>query len=297
VCTVAAVLFTADLASFQSDHAAEWALVLLCYAIFLAVLLLSWVWLHRVLSECQVGVNALLVQRRVHRAQTAKLASLNTQQHAPPPAAAHLATAKPLAAAPAHAPASHSAKHAVHRPSGAKHAPASASSQQPPQQLAAPAAIFHGPPPPSADAPPTDVSMQPRAAPPPSALPAPPVPPAQPLKASPPTMPIGAFCASRGDDQDEEYMHTRPAVPPIMSPSGLRAHNGAATAGVGITAAPTPTPPSRNTVPPPGEFALCAPPRACAQFAAGAVVLDPLSAGSRAGSTGASRHARVFPER
>jgi len=69
ICTAMAVLFTIDLASFSSPHATEWALVILAYVIFLGVLLLSWIWLRRVLAELRDGVMVLLHQRRALRSQ------------------------------------------------------------------------------------------------------------------------------------------------------------------------------------------------------------------------------------
>lgn len=69
ICTAMAVLFTIDLASFGSPHATEWALVILAYVIFLGVLLLSWIWLRRVLAELRDGVMVLLHQRRALRSQ------------------------------------------------------------------------------------------------------------------------------------------------------------------------------------------------------------------------------------
>ena len=93
VCTCVAVLFTSDLISFESTHAAEWALVLLAYALFVGVLILSWVWLRQVLTECKSGVDALLQQRKAIERQKAKLDAVAkqqqkaqpTQQKNPPP--------------------------------------------------------------------------------------------------------------------------------------------------------------------------------------------------------------------
>ena len=83
VCTGMAVLFTVDLATFSSPHPAEWALVICAYTIFMAVLVLSWVWLRRVLQELRDGVQVLLHQRRALKAQreasAKKLADLEGQ--------------------------------------------------------------------------------------------------------------------------------------------------------------------------------------------------------------------------
>jgi len=64
VCTTAAVVFTQDLASFESASTTEWAFVITAYVLFIAVVLLSLFWLHRVLKECFVGVKELLNQRK-----------------------------------------------------------------------------------------------------------------------------------------------------------------------------------------------------------------------------------------
>ena len=91
VCTGMAVLFTVDLAGFSSPYPTEWALVLCAYTIFMAVLVLSWVWLRRVLQELRDGVQVLLHQRRALKAQRAASAKKLTDlegQAAPSAAAA-----------------------------------------------------------------------------------------------------------------------------------------------------------------------------------------------------------------
>ena len=85
VCTAAAVLFTQDLVDFRSDHAAEWLFVIIAYVIFLAVLVLSWIWLRRVLNECREGVQELLAQRRAVQDQKGKLREIASQEKATTP--------------------------------------------------------------------------------------------------------------------------------------------------------------------------------------------------------------------
>ena len=69
VCTVAAVLFLVDLGRFDGGGA-EWACVLLAFAIFAAVLGLSYVWLKlQVLPGLWDAVGQLLKQRRLAQAQ------------------------------------------------------------------------------------------------------------------------------------------------------------------------------------------------------------------------------------
>ena len=51
ICTWMAVVFSQDLAAFRSDSILEWAVVILQYIIFLAVTLLSWVWLWNGIQE------------------------------------------------------------------------------------------------------------------------------------------------------------------------------------------------------------------------------------------------------
>lgn len=85
VCTVVGVLFTMDLVAFESSHTAEQVFVWIAYAVFMGVLVLSWVWLHRVLSELRAGVKMLLRQRRARRDQQAKLAQLHKSPFASPP--------------------------------------------------------------------------------------------------------------------------------------------------------------------------------------------------------------------
>lgn len=51
LCTWLAVVFSQDLAAFQSSSAAEWFTVILQFAIFWAVTLLSWVWLQQGAAE------------------------------------------------------------------------------------------------------------------------------------------------------------------------------------------------------------------------------------------------------
>ena len=70
VCTIAAVLFVYDLARFSGD-AAEWTCVLLAFALFVAVLALSYVWLHlQVMPGLTAAVRQLLKQRRLAKSQT-----------------------------------------------------------------------------------------------------------------------------------------------------------------------------------------------------------------------------------
>ena len=83
VCTGVLVLFTVDLVAFESVHAVEWALVIICYVVFVSVVVLSWIWMRRVLRECGDGVKALLKQRRAHRAQHAMLKAAATSPKAP----------------------------------------------------------------------------------------------------------------------------------------------------------------------------------------------------------------------
>jgi len=80
VCTGMAVLFTSDLVHFNPLHNAEWewALVLSAYSIFLAVLVLSWIWLRRVLHELKDGVRVLLHQRRALKVQR-KASAINAE--------------------------------------------------------------------------------------------------------------------------------------------------------------------------------------------------------------------------
>lgn len=60
--TMYAVRFSMDMAKFSSDDVVEWVLVSLAYAIFIAVLLLSYAWLGQVLSGCRTGLRQLLSQ-------------------------------------------------------------------------------------------------------------------------------------------------------------------------------------------------------------------------------------------
>lgn len=83
VTSAAAVVFTIDIARLGSSASTtQWTLIVLAYLIFLGVLLLSWIWLHRVLKECKGGVQALLRQRRAHKAQEAKLKDLKSNAKA-----------------------------------------------------------------------------------------------------------------------------------------------------------------------------------------------------------------------
>ena len=68
ICTAMAVLFTLTWPR-SARRMPEWALVILAYVIFLGVLLLSWIWLRRVLAELRDGVMVLLHQRRALRSQ------------------------------------------------------------------------------------------------------------------------------------------------------------------------------------------------------------------------------------
>ena len=89
-CTGIAILFTSDLAHFASPHPAEWVLVIFAYAIFMGVLVLSWIWLRRVLKELSDGVKVLLQQRR----------ALRVQRNAAAAAAAAASASKPAVCSP-----------------------------------------------------------------------------------------------------------------------------------------------------------------------------------------------------
>jgi len=67
--TAILILFTVDLTSFTGG-VGEWLVVALSYLIFLAVLVLSYVWLYKqVLPGLRHGIQQLLVQRRAVRSQ------------------------------------------------------------------------------------------------------------------------------------------------------------------------------------------------------------------------------------
>ena len=91
VCTAMAGLFTYDLTLLDSPHAAEWALILMAYVIFLGVLVLSWIWLRRVLQELRAGIRVLLHQRKALKAQQKaaqlKMKALEGPRPLPPAAA------------------------------------------------------------------------------------------------------------------------------------------------------------------------------------------------------------------
>lgn len=70
VCSVAAIAFGADLGQHDSSDTVEWFVLVLAYVLFLAVLLLSYVWLWtQVLPGLRAAVKGLLQQRRAARAQ------------------------------------------------------------------------------------------------------------------------------------------------------------------------------------------------------------------------------------
>lgn len=74
VTTAAAVVFTIDLTQLDASASAlELVCIVIAYVTFLGVLLLSWIWLQRVLKECKDGVNVLLDQRRAQRSQQATM--------------------------------------------------------------------------------------------------------------------------------------------------------------------------------------------------------------------------------
>lgn len=59
ICTWVGVLFAIELADFASDSALEWVFVIIAFTIYAAVLLLSWCWLPKVLTELKNGLAEL----------------------------------------------------------------------------------------------------------------------------------------------------------------------------------------------------------------------------------------------
>lgn len=76
VCTWQAVQFAIDLASYDGEEPANWIPVLLSFAIFLGMTLLSWFWLKDILNGLVIAVKALgSGSRQVSPVPPAKLVS------------------------------------------------------------------------------------------------------------------------------------------------------------------------------------------------------------------------------
>ena len=59
ICTWQGVRFSVELGAFSSDDQAEWAFIVVAYLVYLTALVLSWVWLRTVLTECYLAVRQL----------------------------------------------------------------------------------------------------------------------------------------------------------------------------------------------------------------------------------------------
>ena len=78
LCTYMFVLFSLDLAEFASDSPAEWGFVLSQYAIFLSVVLLSWVFIWNGVKEAgldQVALKMLGLDKYFDKESSASIRS------------------------------------------------------------------------------------------------------------------------------------------------------------------------------------------------------------------------------